>query len=182
MPSRRPQKPRPYPTRFTVPSVNHDGMCWARPCMNAGENKGSFTQGRGYTSYYKDPIPCCMTNHLHGCPYPIPEPDPEVARCCYAPTYEGRGKEMTCQMCGSKAPRKAAKLLNELPRHEGVPCKHENRTTNLIVIRGWCRCPDCGGYWDRPVHDVQAFDVPTKTDEDHLDELARRLRKLKEAD
>jgi len=27
-----------------------------------------------------------------------------------------------------------------------------------------------------------AFDVPTKTDEDHLDELSRRLRGLKRAD
>ena len=91
--------------------------------MWPGENKGTYVQGQGYTSYHKTPIPLCMTRERCGCPHPLPEPDPEQARCCYAPKYKGRGKLHTCETCGSKAPGYASKLLNKLPRLPGVPCR-----------------------------------------------------------
>lgn len=37
-------------------------------CYHVGEDKGTFVQGRGYTSYHKTPRLVCMTRHLHGCP------------------------------------------------------------------------------------------------------------------
>lgn len=48
--------------------------CKDRPYFRLGFDKGSFSQGRGYTSYHTDkkgrPIekPVCMRRHLHGCP------------------------------------------------------------------------------------------------------------------
>ena len=45
-----------------------DSDCGSRPCFWLGQDKGSFTPGRGYTSYHKKPLWVCMTRHLHGCP------------------------------------------------------------------------------------------------------------------
>lgn len=48
--------------------------CASRPCFSLGFDKGSFSQGRGYTSYHTDARgrrvekPVCMTRHLRGCP------------------------------------------------------------------------------------------------------------------
>ena len=42
--------------------------CEQRLCFSLGFDRGSFSQGRGYTSYHKKPRPVCMTRHLHGCP------------------------------------------------------------------------------------------------------------------
>lgn len=48
--------------------------CGMRPCFQLGFDKGSYTPGRGYTSYHRDARgrrvekPVCMTRHLHGCP------------------------------------------------------------------------------------------------------------------
>jgi len=42
--------------------------CLTRHCYHPCENKGSFTQGRGYTSYYKNPEWVCMYRHQYGCP------------------------------------------------------------------------------------------------------------------
>lgn len=48
--------------------------CGTRPCFMLGFDKGSYTQGRGYTSYHTDAKgrriekPVCMTRHLRGCP------------------------------------------------------------------------------------------------------------------
>lgn len=47
-------------------------LCRWRSCLHKGHNKGPYTPGRGYTSYYKHPIYCCMTRLQHGCPYPKP--------------------------------------------------------------------------------------------------------------
>ena len=51
-----------------------DRECPNRPCFSLGLDKGTFTQGRGYTSYHKDAQgrtvehPVCWTRHLQGCP------------------------------------------------------------------------------------------------------------------
>jgi hypothetical protein len=45
-----------------------DTGCKERPCYQLGFDKGTFSQGRGYTSYHKQPRPVCFTRHLHGCP------------------------------------------------------------------------------------------------------------------
>lgn len=42
--------------------------CAGRECFRLGFDKGTFVQGRGYTSYHKKERPVCMTRHLHGCP------------------------------------------------------------------------------------------------------------------
>lgn len=46
-----------------------DGECGQRPCFRLFFDKGSFTQGVGYTSYYAKARPCCGTNHMSGCPH-----------------------------------------------------------------------------------------------------------------
>ena len=48
--------------------------CSERPCFQFGFDKGSYSQGRGYTDYHTDSKgrrvarPVCMTRHLRGCP------------------------------------------------------------------------------------------------------------------
>lgn len=48
--------------------------CPKRDCYQLGFDKGSFSPGRGYTSYHTDAKgrrverPVCMTRHLRGCP------------------------------------------------------------------------------------------------------------------
>jgi hypothetical protein len=38
------------------------------PCFAIGEDKGTYMQGRGYTSYHSKPQLVCWTRHLQGCP------------------------------------------------------------------------------------------------------------------
>jgi hypothetical protein len=51
-----------------------DTKCAKRDCFVLGFNKGSFSQGRGYTSYHTDANgkrvekPVCGTRHYGGCP------------------------------------------------------------------------------------------------------------------
>ena len=48
--------------------------CATLPCFCLGFDKGSFSQGRGYTSYHTDAkgkrveYPVCGTRQYHGCP------------------------------------------------------------------------------------------------------------------
>lgn len=56
----------------------HDALCPARPCYGLMEDKGSFTNGRGYTSYKAKPELVCRERHLHGCPDCIPPADPAI--------------------------------------------------------------------------------------------------------
>lgn len=42
--------------------------CGERDCFYLFQHKGTFAQGRGYTSYYKTPKWVCGRRHLHGCP------------------------------------------------------------------------------------------------------------------
>jgi hypothetical protein len=43
-------------------------LCAGRKCFVLGQTKGSFTPGRGYTSYQKKPTWICLTRDLRGCP------------------------------------------------------------------------------------------------------------------
>lgn len=45
-----------------------DPKCRYRTCFGIMLNKGSFTNGVGYTSYHAKPEEVCRMNHLHGCP------------------------------------------------------------------------------------------------------------------
>ena len=48
--------------------------CAERPCFSLFFDKGTYSQGRGYTSYHTDARgkrverPVCGTRHLRGCP------------------------------------------------------------------------------------------------------------------
>lgn len=47
-----------------------DADCEFRPCFHLGFDKGSFTQGVGYTSYHAGgPRAVCWTRHMSGCPH-----------------------------------------------------------------------------------------------------------------
>lgn len=65
--------------------------CGRRSCFRLGQDKGTFTPGRGYTSYHKTPRWVCMTRHLHGCPVF------GVCPTCKVGTIEGETK---CNRCG----------------------------------------------------------------------------------
>jgi len=166
-----------YPTRYTAVSCDHH--CWSRACMRPGEDKGSFQQGRGYTTYHGRPKPVCLTRHLHGCPDIIPEPNPEVARCCYRPDYRKRGdapvRWRTCAICGSHAPQWAYPALNALPSLPGVPCTH--MAAKPALLTGWWECQDCTpwGTWD---HRPLFFEVSQFTREEFLEEFGRRLNRV----
>ena len=45
-----------------------DKSCATATCFSLGQDKGTFVQGRGYTSYHAKPRWVCMRRHLHGCP------------------------------------------------------------------------------------------------------------------
>ena len=51
-----------------------DRDCRGRECFALGFDKGTYSAGRGYTSYHTDARgrrvekPVCMTRHLRGCP------------------------------------------------------------------------------------------------------------------
>ena len=45
-----------------------DAKCKDRYCYELWFDKGVYAQGRGYTNYYKKPLPVCWTRHINGCP------------------------------------------------------------------------------------------------------------------
>src|SRR3989344_3272845 len=165
-----------YPTRFTVRGLS-DGKCWARPCMWPGEDKGTFIQGQGYTSYRGRPEPVCIHNHLHGCPHPCPEPDPESARCCFRPDYKRRGAAPVgcreCSTCKNRVPVKFTKSLDKLPTLPGVPCEHLGESEPTMI--GWFQCKVCRGFWKRR---PQAFEISKHTLKEYLAELKARLSRV----
>jgi len=171
-----------YPDRYVVECL--DRWCWARKCMWPGQDKGTFSPGRGYTSYHKHPRAVCSRQHLHGCPSPKPEPDPEQGRCCFAPEFKGRGRirnkvrYKTCQTCGAEVPVWVASELSKLPRRPGVSCDHKDQTDQLILLKGWSTCPTCRGYWNKPTGLVEPFEIPAFNFEGYMAELERRTRKI----
>lgn len=56
-----------YSNPYTMPP-ECDACCRFRSCYNKYENKGSFTIGRGYTSYHTTFRPACATRLHQGCP------------------------------------------------------------------------------------------------------------------
>lgn len=132
-----------------------DKFCIARTCFHVGEDKGSFTVGRGYTSYHAKPVLVCMTRHCHGCPIPLPNPDAELARCCWSPRFAGykhRPSYQTCQVCRKRMPIGIADLLRSLPKRDYSRCRHASVRIDQWACEPCWYCPDCGGYWDtRPV-------------------------------
>jgi hypothetical protein len=83
--------------------------CRYRPCLHAHEWRGYIVQGQGYKyaprSLWRW---ICIYREDRGCPDPIPEPDPERARCCNAPRvrkvkpdqYGRRPHRQRCLFCG----------------------------------------------------------------------------------
>lgn len=51
-----------------IPTPDADDLCLYRDCYCVGEDKGSYSPGRGYTSYHAEPLPICMARMCHGCP------------------------------------------------------------------------------------------------------------------
>lgn len=74
--------------------------CATRECLRIGEDKGTFCQGRGYTSYHRDskgrlaPRIVCLTRHLNGCPCNSVCPEPE----CRTASVLQPGEK--CERCG----------------------------------------------------------------------------------
>lgn len=86
-----------------------DELCDHRQCCHIGEDKGTYTPGKGYTSYYKNPIPCCMVRLNHGCPNKNGTriwPDWNL-------DFQSLGKEIS----ESKATNKAKKLMKKILSH-----------------------------------------------------------------
>jgi hypothetical protein len=150
--------------------------------MRAGEDKGTFVQGRGYTSYHKVPKPVCMTRHLHGCPIDMPEPDPEVARCCFRPDYgtiRSRTKVKACSTCGEEAPGWAAKVLNGLPTLPGVKCQHPMDRRGFTGLIDWTECLECRGVWDKTA--PAPYEAPNQTFDTLLERIEAVYSSVKES-
>lgn len=130
-----------------------DDQCCARPCLHVAEHKGTFQQGRGYTSYFKYPQLVCWTRHLHGCPNPKPEINPETVRCCRVPRFPASkiAKKQRCLTCGQWATGWVLATRKALPTLEHVDCKHTDvNTTQDELFRGTLhRCRKCSAYWLR---------------------------------
>ena len=56
-----------YANVFSLPPECNP-LCLVRSCFNKYENKGSFSVGRGYTSYHDEFYPACGTRMNCGCP------------------------------------------------------------------------------------------------------------------
>lgn len=127
-----------------------DTLCEYRSCYQWGQDKGTFVTGRGYTAYHKVPREVCMTNHMHGCPHDIPEPDPERARCCVRPRFAvSRGAyRQRCKTCGQWSAGWVLTACRSLPDLPSSDCAH-NRVERQEVGDGRAQwfCPDCQMYW-----------------------------------
>lgn len=127
--------------------------CAFRPCLQVGEDKGSYVQGRGYTSYYKNPKLVCMRRHLRGCPYPIPEVDVEDMRCCLIPSFAPKGKrrpqKQKCQSCGTFLPISQVDRIRDLPALPHVKCNHVRmgQRSPMTDEGDWWYCPACNLWW-----------------------------------
>jgi hypothetical protein len=82
-----------------------DRRCFKRSCYALGFDKGTFVQGRGYTSYYDKPRKVCQTRHLHGCPIVA------VCRHCRACLVENQ-KQHVCGPTLSRIRSDSPSLLN----------------------------------------------------------------------
>ncbi len=132
-----------------------DENCAFRPCLHIGEDKGPFTQGVGYTSYYANPKLCCMHNHIHGCPRILPAVDSEKARCCPAPDFARPRKSarpprrQRCRTCGAWMGGVALELARGLPQHSSARCPHGTAKPTEWVCRSAWQCTVCSRWWDK---------------------------------
>ena len=129
-----------------------DETCAMRPCLHIAEDKGSFTVGFGYPNYSTKPRLVCMTRHADGCPYPLPAPDPEMARCCpavdFAPVGKHPPRKQRCRNCG--AWRSGAMLLavRELPRRPASRCNHSSVAEEQVACEKAWHCGCCALWWN----------------------------------
>ena len=72
------KRKRYYEDPFALPP-ECDSLCLARKCFNKYENKGPYSQGRGYTRYYPDFRPICATRCFHGCPFIRLSPEDKIS-------------------------------------------------------------------------------------------------------
>jgi hypothetical protein len=154
-----------------------DGLCAFRSCLWVGEWKGVLTPGRGYSYAPRARWHLqCHRRAERGCPHPLPEPDPEAARCCHAPNVrptkpdrDGRQpRRQRCTTCGAwlsgftLACVRAGRLPEGPAPH---PCAHTAAVPSL-ARPGWYECNSweggCRGAWDhRPLageHPQATFD------------------------
>jgi hypothetical protein len=68
-----------------------DKRCKGQTCFQLFNDKGTYSPGRGYTSYYAKPRWCCGTNHLHGCP--------TIGRCKICNTALAPYTNGVCEIC-----------------------------------------------------------------------------------
>jgi hypothetical protein len=79
-----------------------DSGCAKRECFALGFDKGSFSVGRGYTSYHTDAKgrrvekPVCGTRHYRGCP------SNSVCSVCRAASVEQPGGDCRYKSCAGK--------------------------------------------------------------------------------
>jgi hypothetical protein len=83
-----------------------EAACATRECFSLGFDKGSFTPGRGYTSYHRDAKgktiekPVCGTRHYRGCP------SNSVCSVCRTASVEPPGGPCRFKSCtGERLPR-----------------------------------------------------------------------------
>lgn len=131
-----------------------DKLCAWRPCLQIGEDKGSFTPGVGYTSYHDKPRLVCMTRHCNGCPTPLPEPDPERARCCPAPELATlkRGLiplKQQCRTCGKWHQGWALEAVRKLPVLPHTRCRHEEARFQEWPTKPAWLCMRCQLWFDK---------------------------------
>ncbi len=95
--------------------------CGSRACFVLGFDKGSFTPGVGYTSYYAKERPVCMTRHLRGCPHA------SVCPKCRTAELDGPGAKcgwpgcdgITVEMGSARDGEPAGKIEPATPTREG---------------------------------------------------------------
>lgn len=125
--------------------------CLYRECFHPGEDKGSFQIGRGYTSYYENPELVCMTRHHHGCPDVIPDPDPELAKCCRSPDFAVSKKPKTrqrCRRCGTFSTGFVLTLANLASKLPAVKCNHRKSFETEWTTEPCFECSECSSFFD----------------------------------
>lgn len=94
-------------------------LAWWRECYHPGENKGTYSPGRGYTSYHKVPIKVCGTRYFHGCPVECAVPETqrngEVIRVCQRPDPDwAAARDAIRGLKGRERERYTNALIDEL--------------------------------------------------------------------
>jgi len=118
--------------------------------LHIHEDYGTFVQGRGYTNINRNPGLLCYTRHLHGCPWPLPEPNHEKVRCCVVPDFPSNSKarRQRCRTCGQWATGWILEARRNLPFQENVACHHKRVKEDDVLERPMWRCLDCNLYWE----------------------------------